>query len=572
MRDRILYALIILMVTLSLTLFWGCDYQGEQVEPLKPFVNLYSVPPDSSVLNAAPTLWWWGTDKDGRIIAYEFIDIPKSKVSNEVYNNLVSNYKTDPSIPDSVEMVDGYTKWQRTTSNADTIYLSLEEGEDTTEHLFCVRSIDSDSLKSDETCMIYFRTNEPPDSMKLTEFDNYPEGDTFWVLTDFTDDWDGIPFSWRAHDPDNSVILEYYWWVEEYDNPDNIVRTSLSEDSLGGVYAGADSTDGWVRSTKTTLKGVDTGHWRFIIKVRDDAFYEGVQDTFEFYAVHPYFDPSESLIVEEIYNGTFEHRLLFIYNTDGWQEEMWTDFYEPILQQFVSEGYITSFDRVSTSDDYLSVDKFTMKDYSIIYFYHLGGILSAGVFRRPSEVLLDELRDYVIAGWRVIFDGRQFFYNITAFVNAYSPLGQIPYDMFGITWQCSGGNKLYEATASHPSYEDLKVDETKIASGSVSGIMSVGLYPYFSGVPYTEVLYNAAPYEDADSAALSEFIGLPVACRFAKTNTRTAFFSFPLYAMDNSDGSVTAALDSTFSFLTTTFNPEEEEEQGLLRRALSAGF
>lgn len=567
MTMKVLYAAVFLL--LMLTFFWGCDYKGDKLPPENPFVQIYGVPPDSSCLGAAPIIYWWGTDRDGIIKAYEYIDIPRSKVSAELYASLVDDYKTSPNIPDSVLLIDGVARWFLTEANVDTIYLSLEQGEDTTEHLFCVRSIDNEDFVSDEECMIYFRTNQPPDTIELSEFENYPEGDTFWVLNDLTDDWDGIPFSWRAHDPDNSVILEYYWWVELFDNPDSVCRTSLSEDSLGGIYSGTDSLDGWVRSTKTVLKGVDTGHWRFIIKVRDDAFYEGAQDTFEFYSVHPYFDPSDTNTIRQMYEGTFDHRLLFIYDNrmiTGWENQMWTDFYQPILEQMKNRGYFYEYTDTAaiTMGENLTIGKWTLKDYSIIYFYHLGGLIYLGVTQSPSPDMLDELRDYVMAGGRVIFDGRGFFMQTGDENNAFSPYGTIQFDMFGITWHGERQKGLLWSSASHPEYTDLYVDQTKV-SDTVITCSAIGLYPYFYGVPFTEILYNVGYYETDDSVANAEFIGLPIATRFAKTTTRTAIFSFPLYAMDNSEGQVTAALDSTFSFVVKAFEPESDEENGFFR-------
>ncbi|RKZ28085.1 hypothetical protein DRQ26_01850 [bacterium] len=554
MNRKFLYVYgAVLLFVVGTFIFWGCDYKGTQYANEEPFVQIYGVPPDSSVLGAAPIMYWWGTDRDGRILGYEYIDIPKPKVSNETYTQLAQNYWDSPQIPDSVNTLDGKTiRWFTTESSMDTIFLTLEQGEDTTEHLFCVRSFDNDSVKSDVECMIYFRVNEPPDSVILLEYDDYPEGDTFWVLDDFTDDWTSIPISWRGHDPDNSIILEYFWWVENVDDPSDTARTSLAEDSLGGVFTGKDSTDGWVRSTNTMLKGIPTGHWRFIIQIRDDAFYPGALDTFEFYAVHPYFDPTVDTNITLMSQGNFPHKLMFLYNSSlGWNDDMWTDFYQPILEQMKNEGYIDDYEAVAgvVSGERLNITKYDMKEYSIIYLYHLGGLINMGVMQTPNSDMLEELHKYVLAGGRTIFDGRKFFAQISEFVDAYSPVGQIPFDMFGISWQSSEAQFNW-AESEHPSFGDLNIDSTKVST--IGGIVAVGVYPYFYGVPYAEVLYTAGDYGVSNS-----IIGMPVACRFAKQTTRSAFFSFPLYVMENDEGQVTTVLDSIFSFVSLGFEEED---------------
>ncbi len=566
MNKKIVYVYAAILLVIGTMLFYGCNYKGTEYPQENPFVNVYGVPPDSSVLGAAPQIYWWGTDRDGRILGYEYIDIPRSKVSETTYADLVANYSTSPNVPDSgVALLDGkYSRWLLTESNMDTIFLTLEPGEDTTEHLFCVRSFDNDSNRSDMECMIYFRINEPPDSMILLEYDDYPEGDTFWVIDDFTDDWEGIPVSWRGHDPDNSVVLEYHWWVENFDDALDTARTSLAEDSLGGIFAGKDTLDGWVRSTSTLLKNIPTGHWRFIIQIRDDAFYPGAMDTFEFYTTHPFFDPTVDTNITMMSEGEFPHKLLFLYNpTIGWNESMWTDFYQPIFEHIKNEGYIDDYEAVAgiASGERLNITKWDMKDYSIIYLYHLGGPLTMGAMQTPTSDMLEELHKYVLAGGRVIFDGRAFFRQIGEFTSSYSPYGQIPFDMFGITWNSSGAQFNW-AESSHPGFSDLPIDSNKVST--IGDISAVGVYPYFAGVPYAEVLYNAGSY-DGDSLYADSFIGLPVACRFAKQTSRSAYFSFPLYIMKNDEGQITTMLDSIFSFVSLGFEEDTTGSESLLR-------
>jgi len=544
---------------LAVVIFIGCtDYKGSEIDKTNPHINLYNNPPDSAVMGAAPVIWWWGTDRDGIIEGYEYIDLVTDKIDSA---NLDGYYNGTLEIPDLIisSSHDDTFTWISTESHADTIYLSLEQGEDTTRHLFCVRSIDIDNYFSDPVCYFYFRTNEPPDSLCIKENEEYPEGDTcnYWILDDFTYDWFGVPISWEAHDPDSSIILEYYWWVENLDSGE-IYLTSKSEDSVSLSYCGKDPTDGWIRLANTTLKGeIPSGHCYFIIKVRDDAFYEGVvQDTFEFNAHHPYFDPSDPDIVNSIQDGTFEHKMLAVYPLEpymGWDTDM-ADFYDDILGQFESSLYDSFESRQAIrSNSSLDLTDYDLEQYSIIYYFNLGVQSGASTFS-PSDSVLDQLRDYVMAGGRIIFDGRGFFNNISDFATECltNPYGEIPFDMFGITWMSDNASFEWAEVSNVSLYPNLQ--DLHVASDRIRGIKSMGLYDHFIGIPYSVPVYNGGVFGDSTSIDAANIFGRTMAVRFAKQNTRTALFAFPLYYCENDNDEVTDLLRETIEFVSTTFD------------------
>ncbi len=519
-------------------LFLGC-YKGEPNETGPPFVHIYNNPPDSSIMGAAPIIWWWGTDLDGVVEKYQWIDI----VTYKLEHSLVSSYyNNELPIPDTIiteDEADTFA-WETTTASADTIYLLREPGDTMTEHLFCVRSIDIHSDTSQPECKIYYRTNVPPDSLIIKENEDYVEGDTFWVLNDTTWDWTGIPIDWTAHDPDNSVILEFYWWVENFDNPSQIVRTSKADDSVLTVYSGKSTTDGWTRLKKTTLKGeIPTGHWRFIIQVRDDAFEVGVHDTFEFYATHPDFDPSVDSVVQSMADTTYPHKLLVIFAAPSaiWDDDI-GEFYYQIFNTLQSEGYFTEFDtsRAVTVGEYMELTAFDLVDYSIVYLFNLG-IASGAPNFSPSKQMLEKFQDYALAGGRVIFDGRQFFNNISGFVSEseINPFGQIPFDIFGIVARSNMGAWIESEPLSQVAdiYPQLLIDSVKTPGGQLSGVRTVGIYPYFAGIPYAEPIYIGSQGTLPDSLVpetmINNIIGRHLGIRYAKPNTRSALFSFPLY-------------------------------------------
>jgi len=332
-------------------------------------------------------------------------------------------------------------------------------------------------------------------------------------------------------------------------------------------YSGENPDDGWVREINTILRGpIPTGHWRFIIQVRDDAFEVGAADTFEFYAVHPDFDPSIDSVAQAMADTTYHHKLLVIFAAPiGWDDDMET-FYTSIFDQLMAEGLIDTY-AVShdvTAGEYLGLTKFDLVNYSIIYLFNLGSP-SGTPMLSPSEDMLNELRDYVLAGGRVVFDGLQFFNQISDFVNATTYSGEIPFDMFGIVTQSDMGSWVEASPIPQlaDEYPVLRVDSAKVSGGMVNGVRSMGKYPYFAGIPYAEPIYLGSPGDLSDEeipdAMRNNILGRHLCIRYAKPNTRTALFAFPLYYARNDSGQVTTVLEKTFRFLITGFAPEEED-------------
>lgn len=553
--------------------FWvGCDYRGEPAINSNPYIRLYNSPPDSSIIGAAPIIWWWGTDRDGIIRNFEYIDIPKSLFGD---TNAYRTYYSDTLsvIPETLILLDGKLIWWRSTQkNVDTIFLSLERGEDTTEHLFCIRSVDNDSAKSAHKCLILFRTNQSPDTVTISwDTTSFNPGDTLWMLTQPTKNWSGYTFTWTSHDPDGSVLMEYYWKVENVDNPAWVAKTSLADDANAGIYAGFDSLDGWVRMTYTTLYGIPTGRWRFILTARDDAFYPGTSDTFEFFAVQPYFDPTRPEFVDHFTSGQptppFPHRMLVIYASNGvlpadrWKPAIDT-FYRAIFETMVQEGYIESFDTImlgrTPSGEMLTIPATVLKEYSIIYLYDPE--IASNAYHPLDDEFLQKIVAYTKIGGRVIFDGRNCFQNANPNPSAWD-MSQFPsYSIFGVkTYKYGSTLKLKTATptfAFASQLPTLVVDSTKFGNSLLDYANSIGIEIAY-GVPYTEVIYTAGNYEGATPESRADLINLPIAVRRADHTFRSVYFTFPLFYMKNSNREVEEVLRFSFDFITKWFPPYE---------------
>lgn len=573
-------AVITVIATIAIVLLIGCaGYKGEQTSNTSPNIILYNSPSDSAVVAAAPIMYWFGPDKDGECYTYQYIDIVKSRVSVDDY---YSYYNFPNDIPDMIVRTDGDTiNWVFTNENSDTIFFSLEEGEDTTEHLFCVKSLDNDSASSETKCVVVYRINTPPDSCYIeTEQFTDDQYDTVWCLYNTTYSWNGIDLSWRGHDPDNSIILEYYWQVEDI-HTGAVVRTSLADDSVQvAMYAGRDTTDGWVRMTTTKLVDIPTGDYRMVLKIRDDAFYTGVADTIYFTAVKPIFDPSDPEIFSRLVNGTFPHSLLFLdETTDGPvsslpSESVVDAFYEQLLDNLVSMGTITGY-RVMEAPGW-AMTRHELADYSLLYILDIDKGFAAF---KLSEESIKGLKDYIAVGGRVLMEGRYSFYNSSPepSLQPYQD-SSLAYNYFGVAAEGSytgmGQSYLIGAIPVINGYPTLTLNTENLSlgqSGDITGIFSeeyIGARSLgYAGLPASEIIYrfNCGDFDTTDSNYDTKHIyqNKPIAIRYKTSSFRAAYIGLPLIYMKNDEGQVNDAVALTLDFLKTQFPEDTTTSSGL---------
>ena len=179
-RILMLTAFIATFTTMCVILCMGCaGYDGEIESNQQPSVTVWP-DADSLIVAAAPVVYFRGFDRDGEVYYFDIINIARGDIPDSDYYD----YFEDPTtIPDEVHGTHAIYSWRRKDSNRDTLFLSLLPRADTTEHLVCVRGLDSDSMFSDPVCRIWYRTNRPPDSLYvLNEWLRNEELDTVWCL------------------------------------------------------------------------------------------------------------------------------------------------------------------------------------------------------------------------------------------------------------------------------------------------------------------------------------------------------------------------------------------------------
>ncbi|MGC9316124.1 MAG: hypothetical protein ACP5G4_10950, partial [bacterium] len=374
MRKTNLIILFSMMVVLAGLLLTGCDYQGDINENQKPMINLYNNPADGDTVGAAPIMYWRAFDTDGKVYVYEYIDLPHEQAGKGIPADIWEAYYDDQQSladVDTLITLDNIKiTWNRVSSGStsDTIFFQHLHPDSVTKHLFCVRGKDNEDLYSDIVCRTLYRTNVPPDSIAIVT-DPF-DGQEFWILKDTTYSWKGIEVSWIASDPDNSILLEYKWWLEDAITND-VVLTSLIDDSLGGVNSGYDTTDGWIRNTTTRIKGEipSNGDYRFIVQVRDDAFFPGATDSAIITLAQPVFDISDVDVRQQYIDGTFNHKVLIIDHNAAIQypdPALVRAWYGDVFDGLVSGDVIVDHTTIIGGMSW-DIPRTTLADYSIIW-------------------------------------------------------------------------------------------------------------------------------------------------------------------------------------------------------------
>lgn len=232
-------------VVLLFTFFLGCKEDSV----------LQNQPPDTAIsiekieltgenrLNSSIYLSWYGTDKDGYIVGYEY----------------------------SIDNVN----WFYTTARDSTFKFGIEPGQDTTDVDFYIRSIDDDNEKDASPAYLKIPLRNSAPNVEFIE-ESFPEDTAFSVVT----------FRWNFSDPDgdNTVIKALFKinegdWVEI--DRSKFMLSVRPQDATKSGTVDADifyNTD--IGTKATTIGGFNNGGENtFYLKVVDFAGSESIIDT-----------------------------------------------------------------------------------------------------------------------------------------------------------------------------------------------------------------------------------------------------------------------------------------------------
>jgi len=298
---------------LVLLLVAGCsntEPEGIVPENKPPVVNIVNIPPNQSFFTQNPEVFWFGTDIDGYIIAYEYLVVRSDTLQALGVDPYSESELLDFSVSGTfewlrieVEQVEGSPTRQR-------IKLFAEEDPDSAvEQAFFVRAVDDDSARSVADVRLYSRSNNPPD----TKISLGGESIEFWDLPDTTASYKGITIKWEGSDDldfggvgGEEPTFEYYFQLfgpYDYLDTTDLLGTIDTLDQSKLIMTSIDTATNseWLTADQVTVFDlfrnepvVDTTRsgW-FVAKstARDDAFVPDPSPAFvAFKAVQPKFE------------------------------------------------------------------------------------------------------------------------------------------------------------------------------------------------------------------------------------------------------------------------------------------
>ncbi|NIN01643.1 MAG: hypothetical protein GTO24_27160 [candidate division Zixibacteria bacterium] len=319
MRKLILFLVV---SCLCLGVVSGCsklDRGGVPPENVPPKVFFVNIPPEGTEFSINPRVYWYGTDVDGFITAYQYAVMRTDSLVSWGGLDQVKSFLHD--IPaDSASWTD-----QTSLRNMIGVHVQAEPGGHsrnvmmfaemdpsiyTPQYLF-LRAVDNGEKVSDDVIhRLYYRNNHRPEA--VMEMDSAFSVENHYCLVESTETWKGISISWSGQDledyPDkrNQPDFQFKW---ELVGPFESAPTALTVDTTAVVDSSLDSAviagemiyTRWVSAQThvfTDLKnygedvGADVGYgwYQLRVRARDDAFVStDTATTLNFRTVKPKF-------------------------------------------------------------------------------------------------------------------------------------------------------------------------------------------------------------------------------------------------------------------------------------------
>lgn len=193
-------------------------------------------------LNTSVYLSWFGTDKDGHVVAYEF----------------------------SMDQ----TTWHKTTERDSVFRFSIDPGQDTTDIDFYVRSIDNDGLADPSPAYLKVPLRNAPPEVHF-EAKSFPADTAFSVVT----------FRWNFSDPDgNHTVTKAHFKINEGPwleiDRSKFMISLRAQDTKAAGSVKSDLFYNTEREASETIDGlVNEGRNTLYLKVTDLAGSESEVDT-----------------------------------------------------------------------------------------------------------------------------------------------------------------------------------------------------------------------------------------------------------------------------------------------------
>jgi len=292
------YSRVLVIFSLCVLILSGCgklERKGTAPANVPPTVYFANVPPESTYFSVNPRIYWYGTDIDGFIIAYQYAVVVKDSLSDLGGIQSVSEYLHDIP-PDSASWVDNITLKNMLGANIVAepggssrnvmMYADMNDSIYTPQYLF-IRAVDNSGGVSSVIYRLYYRNNHRPQA--VIENDSVFRASNHYCLDDTTATWKGITITWKGKDsldypnPRNQPDFQFKW---ELVGPFEFAPTALTVDTMAVVDSSLDSTfaagewiySRWVADKLHVFKGLENfgdsgyGWYQLRVRTRDDAF------------------------------------------------------------------------------------------------------------------------------------------------------------------------------------------------------------------------------------------------------------------------------------------------------------
>lgn len=553
----------------------GCgklERKGTPSVNTPPNVFFSNIPTEGESVSVSPRIYWYGTDKDGFITAYQYAVVTDS-VSDLWGDDLEGTKDSLARIgPDSASWVNNTSRLNvfgvhitaegGHQSNV-RLYAEMDPKDYAKQHIF-LRAVDNAGGISEIKTLLIWRNNHAP-ACSLNVDKTFAQN-SFYCLPETTQTWKGIQIGWVGLDrldyPDPRIQPDFYFkwelWGPYADSShlDDSVATMV-DSSLDSVeIEGGWIYDRWIIENSHIFKNLenypDSGYGWYQVKVwsRDDAFVSSVNPAKTFFrTLKPLFrfqEPRRKTILVLDHTG---------YGEDGGAvdtSKVWP-FYRTALSQagICDTFYIYLLGNKMPSEDLLS-------RYRLVIALNLGG--SAGISNDSylkyknylnvgGRLWIIGMNNYGVSGGRGIHDFqvelRSGAPNTFEVATEYLGVEEIFYPQYAVAVSYT-----LEFIAAKPfgSWELplLEKDTVKVKELKGYNQGDPGLNFRDNGIPYVpyDVLSDFDSYGrgslfrrlysfvSRDSTS-SEMKGYPCATTYIGSTFRTAEFAFPLNLMKN---------------------------------------
>ena len=291
----------------------GCgklERKGPEPKNMIPQVFFSDIPPEGDSVSISPRIYWYGTDQDGFIVAYQYAVIIDSviKVWGGGTLDLEGAKDSLKGIgPDSASWMDNTTRLnvfgvhvtaEGGNSGNVRLYAEMVDTIYTPQHIL-LRAVDNAGGTSEIKTRMYWRNNHAPQCS--LEVDSTFVENNFYCLPETTQTWKGIEISWIGLDtldyPDKRKQPDlYYKWelwgpyadtLNLNDPISKKVASSLDSIKIGGTWL----RDEWTLNKSNIFKNLDdypdSGYGWYQLRVwsRDDAFVSSVNPAKTFFRI-----------------------------------------------------------------------------------------------------------------------------------------------------------------------------------------------------------------------------------------------------------------------------------------------